>query len=208
MHHPNRRVPHPFAFFAKGWDSTLLALRGLLQTRNGRPRITVEGHGLSRAPKGLAAVARPGRGATSATRKPKVMTEKEQRGRPTQQMDDKCGDRQMRGQTEVTLIPKNNAGIERDVPSWRTKAAWRVHFFFRLFFSRALVPFVISPTRRSRRLRCFSQRASAAIRARRVRSSALEFFAYCRPPRLPRATAAGFFRFMHLLLPSHSGNAC
>lgn len=35
---------------------------------------------------GLAAVARPGRGATSATRKPEVMAQKDQCGRRTQQI--------------------------------------------------------------------------------------------------------------------------
>src|SRR5580704_2418297 len=37
---PNRRVPHPFAHFAKGWDITQPATRGLLETRtrNRTPR--------------------------------------------------------------------------------------------------------------------------------------------------------------------------
>ena len=98
-----------------------------------------------------------------------------------------------------------DVGLTERSPTEGRKPQLRVHFFFRLFFSRALVPFVISPTRRSRRLRCFPQRASAAIRARRVRSSGLEVFAYCRPPRLPRATAAGFFR-VELLAGMHREN--
>jgi len=53
---PNRRVPHPFAPFAKGWDITPPAPRGFAgnqkpETRNQTPGSTVEGHGFSRAVK-------------------------------------------------------------------------------------------------------------------------------------------------------------
>ncbi len=54
----------------------------------------------------------------------------------------------------------------------------------------------------------FAHRAAAALRATSERFSAVSFFNRALPPRLPSATAAGFFRFAINTMLSASEKKC